>query len=92
LRVKTDQELISLIVEYLAVNKLATQQDLRRLTKASVKRMKELADAGHFVYPKKIPVNKRHLLSDQTRWRRFDLKSGVRWENATDHRHSDFQK
>jgi hypothetical protein len=92
MRVKSDQELIDLIVEYLASNKLATQQDLRRLTNASVKRMKELADAGHFTYPKKIPVNKRHLLSDQTTWRRFDLKSGVRWENATDSRHPDFEK
>jgi len=89
---KSDQELISLIVEYLAVNKFATQEDLRRLTKASVKRMKELADAGHFVYPKKIPVNKRHLLSDQTKWRRFSLTKGVRWENATDCRHPDFEK
>jgi hypothetical protein len=89
---KSDQELISLIVEYLAVNKFATQEDLRRLTKASVKRMKELADAGHFIYPKKIPANKRHLLSDQTNWRRFSLAKEVRWENATDHRHPDFQK
>jgi hypothetical protein len=54
--------------------------------------MKELADAGHFIYPKKIPANKRHLLSDQTNWRRFSLAKEVRWENATDHRHPDFQK
>lgn len=89
---KSNQELIDIIVNYLSVNKLASQQDLRKLTNSSVKRMKELADAGHFVYPKKIPLNKRALLSDQANWRRFTLTNVVRSKNLINRHHLNFEK
>ena len=89
---KSNQELIDIIVNYLSVNKLASQQDLRKLTNSSVKRMKELADAGHFVYPKKIPLNKRASLSDQANWRRFTLTNVVRSKNSINRHHLNFEK
>jgi hypothetical protein len=71
--IKTDDELKEIVINYLANNKYATQTDLRRVTGASVERLKKLADAGNFVFPNRIPKNKCHLFHKTDKWRKFRL-------------------
>lgn len=59
--VKTDEEIISMIKEYMANNKLVTRYSLKKLTGASQKRLDQLAAEGHFVYPPRVARNARHL-------------------------------
>ena len=73
MNIKTDDELKNIVINYLANNKYATQTDLRRVTGASIERLKKLSDEGTFTMPNRIPKNKRHLFSNQNKWRKFRL-------------------
>lgn len=73
MNIKTDAELVEIVLNYMAKNKYATQTDLKRATGSSTERLKKLADAGYYVWPNKIPRGKCHLFSNQNNWRKFRL-------------------
>lgn len=58
---KTDEEVIKLVIEYMANNKFVTRNDLRRVTGVSQPRLQQLALEGHFKFPAPIPRKIRHM-------------------------------
>ena len=69
----TDEQAISMIKEYLATHKYATQNDLHNHTGMSINRIKLLASQGHYKLPLPIPKNCRHLFKKKDSWRSFVL-------------------
>lgn len=61
MNVKTDEEIIEMIVSYQAEHKEASRTDLLKLTGVSRKRLQLLAAEGHFKFPPPMSRKIRHL-------------------------------
>jgi hypothetical protein len=61
MNIKTDEEVISLVTEYIANNKYATRSDLRKVTGVTQTRLQQLAAEGHFKFPAPVSRKVRHL-------------------------------
>lgn len=71
--IKTDEEVIRIVKEYLATAKLPTRNGVRLATGTSHQRIEELAKAGHFQLPAKVSPKAKHLYSSSTWHDNFKL-------------------
>ena len=67
----TEEEIIRRVNEVYKNNPHPTQTALYEATNIPVKRLKALADQGHFKWPLKIPKSKVHLFKKNDAWRKF---------------------